>query len=377
MIVETHTSCLPVVIAVPALNEEDRVVRTLRALEAEARSYGGPATIAVLANNCTDRTVPLVAQFAATARVPVAFDHVKLPPEKANAGHARALAFELALRHAHHVQTVLVTTDADSRPHPGWLQAINAGIQGGADAVAGAIAFEPSEAWRAPVSPARRLEARYAALQAELAALCDPQPHNPWPNHIWAWGANLAVTKAAYELAGGIPTVPLAEDRAFAEALKRRDCRVKHCVRSRVWTSARTQGRARGGLADLIGIYRTNDEYPCDAELESAGAIVLRAESRKRFREFYRMKQACAELASRLAIPAATLREALDQPFCGEGWSWLERQSPMLSRRRLFPAHLEEECRQAERMIHQRTGAALAEEQDGLWTTFQPAATAA
>lgn len=142
---------------------------------------------------------------------------------------------------------ILMTTDADSTVDPDWIVA-NLAELADADAVAGVVTFDEATRASLPPLPLRALEWRLADLHARLASLIDPRPHDLWPNHIWAWGASLAVTLDAYRRIGGLPPVPIAEDRALAAAVEEYDLRLRHSHAPVVYTSARTRGRAPGGV---------------------------------------------------------------------------------------------------------------------------------
>jgi cellulose synthase/poly-beta-1,6-N-acetylglucosamine synthase-like glycosyltransferase len=86
------TGGTPIVVAVPIKDEEERIARCLRALSSQRDVP--PYQILLLLNNCTDETAAIVGEIARTAPVPVHTVEVSLPPELANAGHARHLALK-------------------------------------------------------------------------------------------------------------------------------------------------------------------------------------------------------------------------------------------------------------------------------------------
>lgn len=367
----------PTVVAVPARNEAERVGACLRALLDQRDLDGRPlrsdaVRVVVLANNCSDDTA--AAARAVDARVEVV--EVELPQRGANAGAARRAAMNAAASRLP-VGGLICTTDADSRPRPDWIVRLWAALDDGAEAVAGTVEFDPLE--RPAFSEARRLEGVYSALQAEIVARIDPEDHNPWPNHIWAWGANLAVTTSAYRRVGGMAPQPLAEDRAFLQRLRLHDIPVRHCLSARVWTSARKDGRAPGGLATLVRDHLGPDCEPCDAALEPAQLVCRRAAWRARLRQAYRTGVAPPGWATRLAVAPGLIRAALARPTFGAAWAAVDAASPRLAPLRLSTDRLVEEVSRARRLLRRLNGGGAGDPADsaraasaGLWSGGPP-----
>ncbi|WP_185965213.1 glycosyltransferase [Glacieibacterium frigidum] len=312
-----------VVVGVPARDEAADILQCLAALDDAAGRTAGPVTIVVSANNCSDAT-------AATARSYVArwskiiVDEVALPPEQSHAGGARRYVMDRAADLAG-AGGVVMTTDADSRVDIDWIASNLGEIAGGADAVAGIITFDAAARATLPALLHRAAEWHLASLHARLEHLIDPRPHDPWPRHIWAWGASLALTVDAYRAVGGVPSVALAEDRALADAVERAGLRLRRSHAPLVFTSSRRIGRAPGGFADLLASH-AGTTAPCDAALEPTRVLVRR-----------------------LLLRARTRRER-GRDF-SEAWAQAEALSPQLARRRLCPADLTEEVRRAEQLI--------------------------
>ena len=358
---------IPTVIAIPALDEELRLEACVEALlkQRDARGNrlpGEAIQIAILANNCSDGTAALardLALRAASARdAPVI--HVRdvaFPTAQAHAGQARRAALDWADElAAGEPDCLLLTTDADSRVHPDWIAKTWAAFAQGADAVAGTVEFDAVEAATLVLPEARRLEARYSALQAELMAALDPEVHNPWPNHVWAWGASLAVTRQAYRAVGGLPLVPLAEDRAFVTLLREFYFKVRHSLDVRVSTSCRTLGRAPGGLADLIAAYRTGNDCPCDAELQPVAVVAERARCRAYLRSIFDGRIGTQEAAERLGVSMETLELILAQRRFGQAWTLVEGASTRYYYTKLWPADLPLEIERAESLLTRLKG---------------------
>lgn len=323
-----------VAIAVPAHNEAESIAACLGALDVAAGAATGPVVTVILANNSRDRTAQIAREFCTMAMTTVVAE-VELPAELAHAGGARraALDWAAALIPA---DGVLMTTDADSVVDPGWIAANLAELTS-ADAVAGVVAFDEATQAALPPLPLRALEWRLADRHARLASLIDPRAHDPWPNHLWAWGASLALTVAAYRRIGGLPVVPLAEDRALAAAIEAHDLRLRHSNAPVVYTSARLHGRAPGGFADLLRTYADDDTALCDAALEPTADLIRRLRWRAAMRRVFARH---------------------DAPFFGAQWQDIEANARDLNRKRLAPADLASEVSRAERLVRQLETAA-------------------
>ncbi len=271
-------------IAIPAHNEADRIGPCLDAIAASL--HRPPPAIVLLVNNTTDETCLVARRAAAAAGLVLHLLDIRLPCERATAGEARRLAMAHAARLAPD-GAVLITTDADGRVAPGWLDANLRAIEAGADAVCGVAIIDPLEA--AAIS--RHLhddderEMRYAALLDELTALLDPEPADPWPRHSEESGASIAVRKAIFERAGGIPPLATGEDRAFVQSLRRIDARIRHAPEARVIVSGRLQGRAFGGMADTMRRRMIEQDAWLDDRLEPLLDAVHRARCRAALRE--------------------------------------------------------------------------------------------
>lgn len=313
----------PVVVGVPARDEAAHILACLAALDRAAGHARVPVTIIVGANNCSDDTSAIARAFAAhSASIDVA--EISLPADRAHAGGARRDVMDRAANLAG-PGGVVMTTDADSQVDIGWIAANLGEIAGGADAVAGVIAFDAEARGSLPELGHRAAEWQLAALHARLEDLIDPRAHDPWPRHIWAWGASLALTVETYRAVGGVPLVALAEDRALADAVERAGFRLRRSHAPLVYTSARRVGRAPGGFADLL-VSHALSTSPCDAALEPTLVLLRRLVLRARLR---------LETGSGFAAR----------------WPTVEAATSRLGRRRLLPADLAREVRQAERLI--------------------------
>ena len=343
-----------VVVAVPVKNEAERIAKCLRALSFQ---FGVPPyQIVLLLNNCTDGTGAVVNAFARSSPVPIHSLEVSLPRELANAGYARHLAMEAA---AELVAPggVLLTTDADSQVDPDWIAYNLRALGRGADAVAGLIGIDPEEAALIP-SRLHEDDARecvYGDLLDRIEATKDPDLFDPLPRHTEHSGASIAVTLSAYRQAGGIPAIALGEDRAFFAALRRIDARIRHAPEVRVTVSARTDGRAIGGMADTIRRRMVKPDEMLDERLEPAVNAARRAELRSLARITWLDRNpdnaGIEALASHLRLSAVEIRHLLSLPYFGSAWAAIEARSAQLKRIRVPVAHLDYETTQARSIL--------------------------
>ncbi|MGA2408780.1 MAG: glycosyltransferase family A protein [Candidatus Binataceae bacterium] len=345
---------VPVVVAVPVKDEEERIANCLAALSAQ-RAISGQH-IVLLLNNCTDRTAAVIRAIAPSLPVTIHSLEVSLPTELAYAGYARRLVMELA---ASLVASdgVLLTTDADAIVDPSWIALNLQALRRGADALAGCIEIDPLEASLIPTrlheDDAR--ECIYSDLLDKIAAAINPDPFDPLPRHTEHSGASIAVTASAYAQAGGIPAVPLGEDRAFFAALRRIDARIRHAPEVRVIVSGRTKGRAAGGMADTICRRIIRPDETLDERLEPALDAVRRAKLQRLIRSAWSLPTQHAVragvLAGLLQLTFAEIVDGLSLPYFGAAWAELEMKSPVLIKRKVPVSDLENQTMLAQAIV--------------------------
>jgi hypothetical protein len=362
---------LRAVVAIPAKNEQRLLGECLRALSAQRDLDGRPLSrgvfgIVVLLNDCEDESATLARSMAASLDAPMRVVECELPAGAAHAGGARRRAMDLAaawLEQSRH-DGLLLTTDADSRVGPSWIADNLAAAEEGVDAVAGSIALDVGDELALPETLRERgdQESVYEQQLIEIGALLDPRPHNPWPHHATMSGASLAVKLSAYRRIGGLPPLPVGEDKALIAALEAHDARVRFAPEICVVTSGRLHGRAAGGVADTIRLRCEHPDALCDEMLEPAGAAAFRAHWRARLRALHaegRLGE--TEIwAPGLGLDPENALGAAGTARFGVTWGHVERTSPMLPRRRLAPADLPRQIRRASGILDRLRAASRA-----------------
>ncbi len=241
----------PAVVCVPARNEVERLPRLLAALD---RQDGFSATrrlrVVVVANNCTDGTAAVVRDRPLDT-IDLRLIEATFTGADAHVGTARRRALDVGADWLEAEGTpdgVLLTTDADARLDPSWVMANLAALEQ-AEIVGGRLVID-DEGDADPVLAAfhARVE-RYWAGVRRLEDTLDPPPHDPAPRHGDHTGGSLALRASLYRAVGGLPAIPRGEDNALVAAVQRAGGRLRHCPAVSVRVSARTAGRAEGGMA--------------------------------------------------------------------------------------------------------------------------------
>ena len=222
-------------VVIPAKNEEGRLGACLASLARAAVHpglEGEPVLVTVVLDDCTDGSLA-VARAAGVATVVVHYSNV---------GAARArgarFVFDAGARW-------LACTDADSVVAADWLVAQ---LAEGADLVCGTVAVEDWSEHPSAVVERFRTEYRDHA------------------DHRHIHGANLGVSRAAYERVNGFAPLAAHEDVALVRALESTGLRIAWSARPRVVTSARIRGRAPQGFA--ASLRKQNEELALTGTLE-------------------------------------------------------------------------------------------------------------
>ncbi|MBB3882382.1 glycosyltransferase [Acetobacter oeni] len=345
------------VVAIPVRDEAEKIGVCLLAL---AGQMGAAVDhVVLLLNNCTDRTRSVVAGLASSLPFGLTVVERTYPPELAHAGSARREALAVAAEIAGPAG-FLFTTDADGCVAPDWLARNLEAFAAGAAAVCGRAVIDPVEARAIPacLHEDDAAEVAYGTLLDQIHDLVDPDPADPWPRHTEHSGASIAVSVAAWKRAGGVPALPLGEDRGFIAALRQVDLPLRHAPDVLVTVSGRTTGRARGGMAETIARrIRCQDEMLDDA-LEPAVVCLRRAQARVWLKSLMgaagwteETTDSLRGLAAFLVLPFEDVMVQTEAHFCGRAWSVLERMSPVLRRQMVRRCDLGWQRAQAEAIV--------------------------
>ncbi len=280
-------------VVVPVRNEQQRLEQCLHALYRQKTLCGNEFDheryeVLLLLNNCTDAS-PRVARRFAARHMDFQLHVVEHTFEKqhAHVGSARSMLMQHAARRLRSAscassrpapRLLLLTTDADTVVDPSWLAETVGAFEKGADAVGGDILIPASERQ----GLARQARHAYASDRRYLRAVCllesllDPLAHDPWPRHHHNFGASLACTLHAFDVCGGMAPSPFLEDLAFYRALLDAGMRFRHEPRVRVYTSARTHGRASIGLSEQLRQWHGDAAVPVpSAKFHERRCVVL------------------------------------------------------------------------------------------------------
>lgn len=284
-------------VVIPAKDESKTLLFALDALRNQQQPDGQPlpATtfeVLLLLNNCADDSEAIARNYQKQhPAFPLQIENIRLPSERANVGTARRLLMDAAcqrLLRVGHPDGIIASTDADTLVDSQWISQIQAEIENGCEAVGGRILTRPDGSM---VRLNHLRDVTYRMLTAQLEAQLDPLPFDPWPRHFQHFGANMALTCAAYKRVGGLPDVANLEDEALYRALLRTDTPVRKSPHVLVTTSTRMQGRVDVGFSEQLRYWASlNQKQQCQL-VESPDALVCRFQNRRQLRRLWQQRK--------------------------------------------------------------------------------------
>lgn len=236
-------------VCIPARNECERIPVLLSALAEQTAKFRIRVLLSI--NNSVDgsRDIAERCRVEMNDRLGIVVDEVQFTSDLAHAGSARRRAMDLGADLLG-PDGILLTTDADTRPPPSWVEENVKALSRDLDIVGGRILLDEAE----PVSPAvlaaRAAQDRYWQEVRAIEDAIDPVSWDPPPRHGDHTGGSLAMSVACYVKAGRVPVVASGEDRMLVHNVVRSGGKLAHPMA--IWTrvSPRMAGRATAGMAD-------------------------------------------------------------------------------------------------------------------------------
>ncbi|GAB3239209.1 glycosyltransferase [Kineosporia babensis] len=222
-------------IVIPAKDEAGLVGDCLDSVLAATAATRRPVAVVLVAHHCSDSTENVARQILSRTRGLTEGMVLRLNDGNvATARSAGAMAglYLLAAYGIPFEETLLLSTDADSRVPPDWIEGYRPYFGSGSAAVAGMVrvnGWESNHAYQKIV---------HAGLRSD--------------GHDHVYAANLAVRADAYLDVGGWPEQVPGEDSALLAALRTKGWPVASAPEVVVNTSGRTAPRADGGLGSLL-----------------------------------------------------------------------------------------------------------------------------
>jgi Glycosyl transferase family 2 len=319
----------PIAVCVPVRNEVDALPALLAALARQDIPEYQRCIICFYFDCCSDGSESLVGQArsAFPHEIYIASGTMSSP---SGVGRARRLAVELALHVlGDRLDSIIVSTDADTVPSGSWLSANVAGLAY-ADIVAGRIEQSADRRSASHV----RIAAFFDDLH-RLSRVIDPVAWEASATHHYSGGASLCFTAQTYSALGGFGDLERGEDAAFVAAAGWMGYRVRRDANVVVETSARRSGRVANGFAGHL--QALDDAGGADAfEVVDPREALLHFRRQAHARRCYRSgtRAALLDLADALGLDPRAIQSLKDESgndeaFCHRALTGVEHTSTM------------------------------------------------
>lgn len=235
-----------VVVIVPAHDEQDHVVATLRSIERSAAAQPLPVTGVLVLDSCGDETGRVARTHIASA----AMRWAVVGTDAARASTARQRGLDRVIADHSHlpslVSVAILSTDADTTVPADWIATHVRILDDGFHGVAGVVDL-----------------AAGADLDIDAWSREYTSGFGPNSSHPHVHGANLSVRLDALTVAGGFGHAARAEDIELWRRLGSTPAvRLRSDTSSTVTTSHRRDGRVEGGFATALEQFRTTSVEP-------------------------------------------------------------------------------------------------------------------
>jgi glycosyltransferase involved in cell wall biosynthesis len=217
-------------VVIPAQNEETTIEACLGSVLRSLARVGMQHWVVVVADQCTDGTVGLARRALGNAGEVIEVG-VRSAGAARRHGVARVLEHWASLDPS---RIWLANTDADTHVSDDWIEVQLGFADEGVTAVAGIVHLDAGGS-----AAAHHVYRSTYVTSAE-------------GTHTHVHGANLSIRADAYQDVGGWSNLALAEDHCLWSRLRGKGWPVSSPVSSVVTTSARLEGRAKGGFADTL-----------------------------------------------------------------------------------------------------------------------------
>lgn len=210
---------VPCLIVIPARNEEETIVEAISHVKKALHEARQKGFLVVVCDSCTDRTRDLAASALRGT------EGLVIEAAYENVGAARDWGTQVGLEYFPETRWVAFT-DADTYVDPDWLSRQVTLFNLGWEAYFGRVAFDATTDLLRKFAEAYHLQ-----------------------THKRVHGANMGLSRLAYQKAGGVPRLSAHEDRVLSEILDAAGSRIYWDETPTVKTSIRMEGRAPEGFA--------------------------------------------------------------------------------------------------------------------------------
>ncbi|MDF2934556.1 MAG: hypothetical protein K0R36_3887 [Chryseobacterium sp.] len=341
-------------IVIPVKDEEAYILKNLASFSVQVDVFGAlldpnQFEILILANNCTDRTVPFIQEFQRQhPHLNLHLEEVKLAPKQANIGYIRRKLMESAYsRLSKNGGGTILTTDGDTIVTPDWIAQTHLEIENGAEAVGGRILLSDHElSGMDEFTLLHHLrDEKYHLLIAELEGKIINSVFDPNPRHHQHFNGSFAITTDCYAKSGGVPIVDHLEDCAFFERLESVDAKIRHSPKVTVHTSARCIGRAEIGLSYQLNVWKNLGNNVEEYFVESCASIISRLTQKRSLITLWESKDQTQsgfnEILKKI-VPEITVNEEIYHSFLNTIYfgEWYKKvmQLQHVSDMKIFPA---------------------------------------